>query len=717
MASTLATLSRIAAGKDSRTSTIFALTVHKDKFYVRLKTSKEKYPVVSGFDQDEQGGSGEVEASGQVVPGDFLKSVNGVSLFNRPFKQCVAIIRQASQQAGPKELTFFRLEQPQEEQPAWQTKSPVYTTYSREVLSALRDRSYLDMHIAREFSKLGLPDDEGVRSVMWKVLLGFLPPDASCWEESLASSRASYQDLLTELIVNPWAREDPQPRPPRSPHWLRRPLAPPPPLPRSSPPSSKPPPAPLFGSSLTPPPAADKKGEAQTILTSLLGETDSTAPPPLREVTVWRMREIDAYSVSDDPLSLASGSAWKGYWDDWLLHESIEKDVIRTHPCLHFFAEESGTHYAALQRILYLYAKLNPGIKYVQGMNELVGTLYYVFGNQMSYEPWREHVEADTFFCFSLLMIDVRDLFIRNLDDASCGIGGRIQDFVDTLHEHDPQVANLLDEQGIAPSFYSLRWITTLFTREFDLFDTIRLWDSLFADTDRHDMLCCLCCTMVMEQRDELLAGDFTGNLTLLQHYPPIHISYFLSRVEHLRAQTRSKPRRDEDRNQGWQSAGGGRSRAGRTGVGDGVGAGSTDSPPAPHQPLMGHLLSSFNDNQWLSGVRQSLFRGESSSSADQSRVQDFRICRNSDLFVGRGTSGSSISSSEDGESRDVVGDQKGGKVSGVIISFDEMGQNVSTEANERNSDVSRSDTDEGIDIFEPMWAFGSPVLVDVHES
>ena len=115
------------------------------------------------------------------------------------------------------------------------------------------------------------------------------------------------------------------------------------------------------------------------------------------------------------------------YWDDWLLYESIEKDVIRTYPCLHFFAsdqsggEEGGGHsrpHAALQRILYLYAKLNPGIKYVQGMNELAGTLYYVFGNQMSYEPWREHVEADTFFCFSLLMIDTRDLFIRNLDDA-----------------------------------------------------------------------------------------------------------------------------------------------------------------------------------------------------------------------------------------------------------------------------------------------------------
>jgi hypothetical protein len=347
-----------------------------------------------------------------------------------------------------------------------------------------------------------------------------------------------------------------------------------------------------------------------------------------------------------------------------LLYESIEKDVIRTYPCLHFFAEESGTHYAALQRILYLYAKLNPGIKYVQGMNELVGTLYYVFGNQMSYEPWREHVEADTFFCFSLLMIDVRDLFIRNLDDASCGIGGRIQDFVDTLKEHDPVVADLLDEQGIAPSFYSLRWITTLFTREFDLFDTIRLWDSLFADTDRHDLLCCLCCTMVMEQRDELLSGDFTSNLTLLQHYPPIHISYFLSRVENLRA--KGKPRKNRNRNSNWNGSGSGNTTDTEQRTVDSPVEKSTVR--APLQPLMGHVISTLNDNQWLSGIRQSLFRGDASSFIEQ-RVPDFRICRNKDLYI---VNDIGTKTSVDESARvDVAGDAPQ-KINGNIISFEE---------------------------------------------
>jgi len=32
-----------------------------------------------------------------------------------------------------------------------------------------------------------------------------------------------------------------------------------------------------------------------------------------------------------------------------------------------------------LARVLFIYAKLNPGIKYVQGMNEVLAVLYYCF--------------------------------------------------------------------------------------------------------------------------------------------------------------------------------------------------------------------------------------------------------------------------------------------------------------------------------------------------
>lgn len=44
------------------------------------------------------------------------------------------------------------------------------------------------------------------------------------------------------------------------------------------------------------------------------------------------------------------------------------------------------THADVLHRILFIYAKLNPGIKYVQGMNEVLAVIYFCFLEQDSYE-------------------------------------------------------------------------------------------------------------------------------------------------------------------------------------------------------------------------------------------------------------------------------------------------------------------------------------------
>ena len=70
--------------------------------------------------------------------------------------------------------------------------------------------------------------------------------------------------------------------------------------------------------------------------------------------------------------------------------EEIDKDVKRTFPHLHFFNKDgnvgSTRHYEALRRILFIYAKLNPGICYVQGMNEVVGPIYYVLARDLE-EP------------------------------------------------------------------------------------------------------------------------------------------------------------------------------------------------------------------------------------------------------------------------------------------------------------------------------------------
>jgi hypothetical protein len=189
-----------------------------------------------------------------------------------------------------------------------------------------------------------------------------------------------------------------------------------------------------------------------------------------------------------------------------------------------------------MERILLLFAKLNPGIMYVQGMNELLSPIIYVLANDTAADyGFAENVEADTFFCFCNLMSEFKDLFIKANDRSVGGVMSYIDRYSEVLKELDPPVWSLLRSQNVEHTFYAFRWFTTLLTREFLLPDVLRLWDSFFADTDRYDFLVCFCASMVMYKRDAILVQDFPGNLEMLQHYPSTDVNILLQRTMAIR--------------------------------------------------------------------------------------------------------------------------------------------------------------------------------------
>ena len=63
---------------------------------------------------------------------------------------------------------------------------------------------------------------------------------------------------------------------------------------------------------------------------------------------------------------------------------------------------------------MFVYAKLNPGIKYVQGMNEIYAPIYYQFATDADTGA-AMHAEADAFFCFVELISEFRDHFCQHL--------------------------------------------------------------------------------------------------------------------------------------------------------------------------------------------------------------------------------------------------------------------------------------------------------------
>lgn len=111
------------------------------------------------------------------------------------------------------------------------------------------------------------------------------------------------------------------------------------------------------------------------------------------------------------------------------------------------------------------------------------------------------------------------------------------------------------------PQFYAFRWISLLLTQDFEFKIVLRLWDSLLANPDGpmvrnllkifiysvfwaenydliyhfQEILLRICCAMLIQIRERLLAGDFTTNLKLLQNYPNVDTETLLKIAERLK--------------------------------------------------------------------------------------------------------------------------------------------------------------------------------------
>jgi len=260
----------------------------------------------------------------------------------------------------------------------------------------------------------------------------------------------------------------------------------------------------------------------------------------------YTSRNEGAEDVSsfDHPLSMSDDSVWKQYFADREMMEEIDKDVRRTFPHLHFFNKDgevgSTRHHESLRRILFIYAKLNPGICYVQGMNELLGPIYYSIALDPTLDA--DAAEADGFHCFKNLMAEVRDNFCKTLDHSELGITANMRILNQLVKRMDKALWQHLEEQSLNPQFYSFRWITLLLSQEFDLPEVLRLWDCLLADPSRFEFFRFCCVAMLQCVRDRLMANDFATNLKLLQSYPPeIELTTILRVANDLRERYREE--------------------------------------------------------------------------------------------------------------------------------------------------------------------------------
>ena len=235
---------------------------------------------------------------------------------------------------------------------------------------------------------------------------------------------------------------------------------------------------------------------------------------------------------------------------DRILLETISKDINRTHVYFNFFSktvdhknhltqnqlnemlyakancvyqnykevytkDRNETHSDVLERILYIYAKVNKDIGYVQGMNEILAPIYYCYCLDNTCDL--ENVEADTFWSFSSLMDDIRDIYIKVNDNEKGGIFDKINLLELMISKIQKDIFNLFKRKNVNFWHFAYRWIHLFFSQQFILPDLLRIWDTIFCEEDRYYFVYLFSLGILEYKKKDLLTKNFYEVIEELQ--------------------------------------------------------------------------------------------------------------------------------------------------------------------------------------------------------
>ncbi|XP_068617882.1 TBC1 domain family member 13 isoform X2 [Battus philenor] len=368
------------------------------------------------------------------------------------------------------------------------------------------EQDVIDFEELQQLAFNGIPDDKGLRSLIWRILLHYLPKEKAARESTLTKKRQLYQQFIDEIIVSPGGPSD---------HPLN-----------ISPESSW---STYFKDNEVLLQIDKDVRRLCPDISFFQSATEFPCPEIVNSNGVKRLHKRVEQSVLK-----YSTLERRGLGVAKLSNEIRRSDSITSGDYAPL-NEGCEAHWEVVERMLFLYAKLNPGQGYVQGMNEIIGPIYHTFASDVNNE-YRKYAEADCFFCFTNLMAEIRDFFIRTLDETESGINYMMSKLSDCVKKNDRTVWDQLERQELRPQYYSFRWLTLLLSQEFSLPDVERLWDSLFADGQRFNFLIYICCAMILLVRNNLLNGDFASNVKLLQNFPPMDVSLILNKAVEISA-------------------------------------------------------------------------------------------------------------------------------------------------------------------------------------
>ena len=232
---------------------------------------------------------------------------------------------------------------------------------------------------------------------------------------------------------------------------------------------------------------------------------------PLNNLEQWKDETINKSKIYEDLLKKYD------YYpknikeeQDKNLIDQINKDLPRTRFDCDFYVNNSN-NYDTLRRILFLYANEHSDVHYIQGMNEIIAIIFYIFSKDDN--PFIEkYKESDSYFIFEKLMEEIKDIFImENINYSQLFIKEQIEQIKKILKKIDSELINYFQDIGVEIDNFVMRWLLVLFAQEFTMDVAVNFYDRVFTQKNKIKFICYISAAIIEKNRNTLIKLDNGG--------------------------------------------------------------------------------------------------------------------------------------------------------------------------------------------------------------
>ena len=276
---------------------------------------------------------------------------------------------------------------------------------------------------------------------------------------------------------------------------------------------------------------------------------------PINDLVNWKKITLDHFNsyqtlkkfYKDFPNDLSDKN-------DLKILMQINKDLPRTRTEINFFNEKSKfnkdeTNYDILRRILFIFAKRNQELGYVQGMNEIVAIIYYIYSldENVYIKPF---VESETFYSFEILLQEIKPIFMmQNVNYSQLFITMQIKQINDILKETAPDLLNYFNQINLVMDVFLMRWLIVLFAQEFTFEAAISFWDRLFTQKNKMKFICYISAAILVINKKKLKKMEMEQIVLWAQEFGAIlknnNIDEIVKTAFEMKAQIKKIPKKN----------------------------------------------------------------------------------------------------------------------------------------------------------------------------